>query len=209
MIFLSGSDATRKGADILFSAFERIEASLSDEYHLSLVIASNYKAHSKFYPVTEACLARTRNAYIKSKSKNNVIFTPIYPPQLISYFYKKADIYVIPTRHDTPGMSILEAMSAGLPVITTGITSIPEFVEHGKNGFLIDVKDYDLRSDEYFEYAVAVMKNYLTTLIKDQSLRRNMGLNSIKRMETMFSLNYKIDRLASTFRSATMPNPNQ
>ncbi len=209
MIFLSGSDATRKGVDILFSAFERVEASLSGEYQLSLVIASNYKAHSKFYPVTEACLERTRNAYLKSKSRSNVIFTPIYPPQLISYFYKKADIYVIPTRHDTPGMSILEAMSAGLPVITTGITSIPEFVAHGKNGFLIDVKDYDLRSDEYFEYAVAVMQNYLTILIKDAALRHNMGLNSIKRMETMFSLDYKIDRLASTFRSATMPNQNQ
>lgn len=206
MIFLSGSDATRKGADILFSAFERVQASLGDEYQLSLVIASNYKAHSKFYPVTEACLTRTRNAYTKSKSMSNVIFTPIYPPQLVSYFYKKADIYVIPTRYDTPGMSILEAMAAGLPVITTNITSIAEFVDHGKNGFLIDIKDYDLKSDDYFEYAVSVVQNHLSTLIMDASLRRNMGANSIKRMETMFSLDYKIEKLATTFRSATMPN---
>lgn len=201
MIFLSGSEATRKGVDILFSAFERIEPLLSNEYRLSLVMASNYKKHSEFFPVTEACLARTRNAYIQSKYRSNVIFTPIYPPQLISYFYGKADIYVMPTRYDTPGMSILEAMAAGLPVITTSITSIPEFVAHEKNGFLIDVKDYDLRSDEYFEYAVEEMQKYLTILIRDASLRRTMGLDSIRRMETMFSLDYKIDRLVSTFKS--------
>jgi glycosyltransferase involved in cell wall biosynthesis len=164
-------------------------------------MASNYKKHSEFFPVTEACLARTRNAYIQSKNRSNVIFTPIYPPQLISYFYGKADIYVMPTRYDTPGMSILEAMAAGLPVITTSITSIPEFVAHEKNGFLIDVKDYDLRSDEYFEYAVEEMQKYLTILIRDASLRRSMGLDSIRRMETMFSLDYKIDRLVSTIKS--------
>jgi len=201
MIFLSGSEATRKGADILFNAFERVEASLSGEYRLSLVMASNYKKHSSFFPVTEACLARTKDAYIKSKSRRNIIFTPVYPPRLVSYFYRRADIYVIPTRYDTPGMSILEAMSAGLPVITTGITSIPEFVSHGKNGFLIDVKNYDLRSDDYFEYAVEQMTCYLTTLIRDSSLRRDMGLESTKRMETLFSLAYKVDRLDSTFRS--------
>ena len=207
MIFLSGGDATRKGVDILFNAFERVEASLPDEYKLRLVIASNYRKHTKFYPVTEECLTRTRNAYIKSKSKKNVIFTPIYPPQLVTYFYQKADIYVLPTRYDTPSMSIFEAMSAGLPIITTGITSIPELVEHGNNGFLIDVKDYDLRSPEYFEYAVETVQNYLSVLIRDASLRRDMGLKSKKRMETKFSLDYKIGRLNNVFQSAATPIP--
>ena len=202
-IFLSGGDATRKGVDILFSSFERVEALLPSEYKLKLIIASNYKKHTKFYPVTEECLARTRNAYVKSKSKKNVIFTPIHPPQLVAHFYRKADIYVLPTRYDTPGMSILEAMAAGLPIITTGITSIPEIVEHGKNGFLIDVKDYDLKSHDYFEYAVEVVTNYLTILIKDASLRREMGTYSTYLMDTRFSLDYKIDRLATIFRSAT------
>ncbi|GEM_PF-6114314 len=199
MIFLSGSDATRKGADILFSAFERVEATLSGDYQLSLVMASNYKKHTDFYPVSEACLARTRDAYLRSQSRSNVIFTPVYPPRLISYFYRKADIYVIPTRYDTPGMSILEAMAAGLPVITTGITSIPEFVAHGENGFLIDTGDYDLRSDEYFEHAVETTTTHLIALIQDMDLRMRMGRESTKRMETLFSLDYKIDRLDSVF----------
>lgn len=198
-IFLSGSEATRKGADILFRAFENVERTLSDKYRLFLVMASNYKKHSNFFPVTEKCLERTRRAYHKSKSKNNVVFSPIYPPRLVSYFYQKADIYVIPTRYDTPGMSILEAMCAGLPVITTNITSIPELVRHGNNGFLIDVKDYDLRSEDYYEYAVKELEKYLTRLIENVSLRRQMGENSIQRMEKYLHFGYKMNRLNEIF----------
>lgn len=200
-IFMSGAEAARKGADILFNAFEKVEEKLSGHYQLNLVMAANYKKNTAFYKVSNECMKRTRMAYIKSKTKRNVIFSPIYPPSLVKHFYRKADIYVMPTRYDTPGMSILEAMSFGLPVISTKITSIPELVKHEYNGYLIDTKDYDLLSTEYFEHAVLDLEKYLTTLIEDADLRQEMGRNSLRLMDKSLNFDYKIDRLDDIFKS--------
>ena len=200
-IFMSGADAARKGADILFKAFENIEEKLAGQYKLNLIMAANYRKNTPFYRVTDKCMERTRRAYKKSRLKSNVIFSPVYPPSVVNHFYRRADIYVIPTRYDTPGMSILEAMSFGLPVVTTNITAIPELVIHEYNGYLIDVKDYDLRSEAYYDYAVIELEKYLTELIVDAELRREMGNNSLQRMRETLSFEYKKQRLEETFMS--------
>jgi glycosyltransferase involved in cell wall biosynthesis len=50
--------------------------------------------------------------------------------------YQRADIFVFPS-HNTPAMTILEAMSYELPVVTTDVFANPELVQDGKTGFLI------------------------------------------------------------------------
>jgi glycosyltransferase involved in cell wall biosynthesis len=45
-------------------------------------------------------------------------------------------LFLCPTRQDAQGVSMCEAMSSGLVPITSNNTAIPEFVEHGVNGFL-------------------------------------------------------------------------
>lgn len=197
--FMAGSGAGCKGADIIFQAFESLERKFAGHYQLNLVMASNYRRNYDFYSVNEDCLARTRQAYKKSLSKSNVYFSPMYPPCIVNYFYKNADVYVIPTRYDSFSFSVLEAINYGLPIVASDITAISEVVKNGQNGFLIDVKDFDLQSDAYFEYATAELEKYLTILIESADLRLKMGEESVKLAKSKFNLEYKKNRLKELF----------
>ena len=50
--------------------------------------------------------------------------------------YRRADVFLFPTRLEGLPLSVLEAMSCGLPVVGSDLTSMPEAVEHGVTGLL-------------------------------------------------------------------------
>lgn len=54
----------------------------------------------------------------------------------ISALHKEYGVFICPTRWDSQGVSMCEAMSSGLVPISTNITAIPEFVKHNKTGLL-------------------------------------------------------------------------
>jgi len=198
-IFLSGSAAFLKGVDIVFYAFENLNKKFKKHYNLSLIMASNHKPYGCWYPLPKDAVERLYDVYRKSKKIQNVYFGPIYPKCLISYFYRNADIFVLPSRCDSFGVAVVEAMSYGLPVVTTNINSFPERVYHGKNGFLIDVKNFAVESNRFFNHAVKELEKYLTILIEDDFLRLKMGEESREIVKQKFSIEYKKKRLKEVF----------
>jgi glycosyltransferase involved in cell wall biosynthesis len=52
--------------------------------------------------------------------------------------YAQADIFVMPSLTEAFGVVFLEAMAAGLPVIGTRVGGIPEIIEDGHNGMLVE-----------------------------------------------------------------------
>lgn len=56
-------------------------------------------------------------------------------------FYRAADLYVSAARSDGTSVSLLEAMSSGLPVVVTDHPSNREWVEEGRNGWLASTGD--------------------------------------------------------------------
>lgn len=73
-----------------------------------------------------------------SKQVNaNISFHPRFlHQQEIADLHRDYGVYLTPSRTDAQGVSMCEAMSSGLPVITSDVGGIPEFVEDGKTGFL-------------------------------------------------------------------------
>jgi len=68
----------------------------------------------------------------------------IHFPGLVSHsevhaWYENADVYVAPGYYESFGMSIIEAMAAGLPVVACGGGAVPEVVSHGRTGLVVDV----------------------------------------------------------------------
>ena len=60
--------------------------------------------------------------------------------RLIDY-YAAMDLFMFPSRYEALGSAVLEAMSLGLPVIASDVGGIPEIVQPGVNGFLINPTD--------------------------------------------------------------------
>ena len=53
-------------------------------------------------------------------------------------FYAAGDVYVSPSKEDSFGLPVLEAMACGLPVITSAAAGVSELVKDGVNGFVLD-----------------------------------------------------------------------
>ena len=62
----------------------------------------------------------------------------IVPPVEISAYYAASDVFILPSMfQETFGLVLLEAFSAGIPVIAFRSGGIPELVENGKNGLVV------------------------------------------------------------------------
>ena len=64
--------------------------------------------------------------------------------------YRQGDVYVYPTTLEGIGLTIAEALSSGLPVITPDVPPMNEFVRHGENGYLLRPYQYRSRHDAYY-----------------------------------------------------------
>jgi glycosyltransferase involved in cell wall biosynthesis len=70
--------------------------------------------------------------------KSNIIFTGYYPDKKLPLLYQAADVFAFSTFYEHHPFAVLEALSTGLPIVTTTVGGIPETIESGKNGFLVE-----------------------------------------------------------------------
>ncbi len=78
-------------------------------------------------------------------------------------FYKRADLFVLPTYAECLPISMIEAMAAGLPVVSTTVGGIPDLIEDGVEGFLVAPGDVEALADR------------IARLINNPAERRRMG----------------------------------
>lgn len=90
--------------------------------------------------------------------------------------FSKADIFAFPTLNETFGLVNLEAMQFSLPVVSTFEGGIPDVVEEGKTGFLVEKGNAEAFADK------------LEILIKNVELRKQMGNRGKLRFEQHFTL---------------------
>ena len=61
--------------------------------------------------------------------------------------YQAIDVCVVPARQEGGPKALLEAMASGVPLVTTRVGQAPELVQHGSNGWLVDVDDVESLAD--------------------------------------------------------------
>ena len=80
--------------------------------------------------------------------KNNLTFTGYFPDKKLPRLYQAADVFAFSTFYENLPFAVLEALSTGLPVVTTSVGGIPEMINSGKNGFLVQPSNVRALSDK-------------------------------------------------------------
>ena len=87
-------------------------------------------------------------------------------PKRINQMYTAADIFCLPSHWEGIANAVVEAMSCGLPVLTSNVCGHPELITSGKNGVLVPPKQPEMVFTE------------LKKLIADENYRDTLGANA-------------------------------
>jgi glycosyltransferase involved in cell wall biosynthesis len=66
-----------------------------------------------------------------------VVFAGFVPNENLGAYYRSADVFALPSEFDNSPNVVLEAMSAGLPVVATDVGGVAQYVEAGRGGELV------------------------------------------------------------------------
>lgn len=114
----------------------------------------------------------------------NLYFEGFLDKKQLEIFYENSKVIVVPSKClETFGLVIVEAFSNYTPVIASNIGGMVDIVEHGKNGYLVNVGD------------INAIKNHILELYNDESNFQKMALNSFKSYKDMYSSEIYYERL--------------
>jgi glycosyltransferase involved in cell wall biosynthesis len=123
--------------------------------------------------------------------QNNVLLAGAQPQTQLRRRLAAANVFVLPSVIDTDGgmdnlpTVIMEAMTTGLPVVSTNIGGIPEMVIENETGFLVQPGD------------VAGMADAIETVINDSSSAARLGNSGHERARTLFSIEKNVRELCA------------
>lgn len=104
--------------------------------------------------------------------KNDVLF--LGKQENIAELFSISDLKLLLSEKESFGLVLLEAMACGVPGIGTNIGGIPEVIEHGTNGYLVELGDVD---------AVA---RYAIELLSDEAKLVQFRMNALDSVQTKF-----------------------
>jgi len=161
-----------KGHSVLIHAFEKV---IRDAGNARLMI------------VGEGYLQKDLERLVSKKGlEGKVLFTgfQMNVRDIMACF----DVAILPSFFEGMGRVLLEAMAMKKPVVGSRVGGIPELIEDGVNGFLVDPGNID-------QLAAAILR-----ILKDRGLAKKMGAAGRKKIQDKFSADYmvaSIDRVYS------------
>jgi glycosyltransferase involved in cell wall biosynthesis len=159
----------QKGCDTLIDAFARIAAE-HPELHL-LIVGPDQIGWKAELARKAASLGATRRI---------TWCAPIYGDDKWAFF-RKADAYILPTNFENFGISIVEALACGLPVLISNKAAVWREIESAQAGFV---------SDNTVRGTAEILEKWATASVEQ---RDRMRANALR----CFRENYDIDRVAT------------
>lgn len=117
-----------------------------------------------------------------------VIFTG--STQNVAPYLRSADLFVLPSISEGFSLSVLEALACGLPVVATPVGAIPELIQHGQNGWIVEVDN------------LQDLGNSIRKLMDDPDLRTCLGHAGRQSVEKKYSLSTIASELIDLYRLA-------
>lgn len=139
-----------------------------------------------FYIIGNGPLWREINDLIIKNNLKNV-FLLGEKKDIFKYLYL-ADIYLSTSFYEGLPISILEAMSVGLPIVASDVIGNSDAIENEKSGYLYEINN--------FKEAVIKIKK----LSKSSNLRKKFGYSSFVRQRTLFSKELMIKKYSDLYK---------
>ena len=113
----------------------------------------------------------------------------LQPKERLPDFYGQMDIVVIPSRFEGFGLTAIEAMAAGVPVVTSAVDGLGEVMADGKTGLLFESENAEALAEA------------VTTLLDDDELRERFAAAGAERVRKHFSYNIYKKSLIELYES--------
>ncbi len=153
LLLYVGRLAPEKNLEMLLAAFRKIADKMPDAY---LVVAGSGKSAS-------ALKRLARQMEIAPR----VVFTGFLGRTKLDPLYKASDLFLFPSKTETQGLAVGEALAAGTPAVVVNGGGAPEAIRDGENGYVVE--------DE-----PALMADRALRLLSDEPLRRKMAASARK-----------------------------
>lgn len=120
---------------------------------------------------------------------DRILFLPEVQVWEIPDWYKSLDLYVAPQRWEGFGLTPLEAMSCGLPVVATKVGAFEELVVNGVTGQLIDADD------------LAHMSQSITSYLDHTNKIKEHGVSARNHVLQNFKIEHEADSLNTIYKT--------
>lgn len=174
VVLFTGRLIAAKGIGFLVEAIPRILKEYPDTVFLFVGAGNSkpYQAQLKMMGVSPKNFSFL--GYLKETS------------DLLKY-YQASSIYVAPTLYENLPIRVLEAMSCSIPVVASNVCAIPEAVQSGVNGILVEPQSIEQLADS------------ICLLLGDEKLRRKLGDNARKTVLEKFDWKLNVFRTTDLF----------
>ncbi|UCG50847.1 MAG: glycosyltransferase [Candidatus Latescibacterota bacterium] len=159
---------SNKGLDYLIKAFAKVRKKST----AVLMIgggSKNPKAH-------EVDVKRSLTELVDTLDLGDwVTFTGYVPDEDLDTYYREARLFVLPSKYEPFGMTVLEAMACGTPVVATGYGGLRHVLTNGTDSLLVDPSDPE-------ELSSAILD-----VLTNESLAARLSDAGLKLIEERFS----------------------
>lgn len=169
VVFIGGKEAKRKGIEDIIKSIQVLK-----DKKIKIIILGDV---DKRY--ISICKSKDIDKYVEFKG----FVTELDKINILN----KSDIYILPSYAEGLPISILEAMSAGLAVVSTFVGSIPDVIEIGENGYLINPGEY--KKLAYF----------IKFLAENEEIRKKISRNNKEKIRNFYSIDVLEKKLNSLY----------
>ncbi len=174
-----------KGHDLLLRAFARL---LDDVPDATLVIGGGSQNPEER---ERSVLASMQAIIDETGIGERVEIVGYVPDDLLVAYYRQARVFVLPSLFEPFGMTALEAMSCGTPVVASRLGGIQGVIDSERNGLLVDPSDRD-------EFATALLR-----ILRDPALANRLGDAGRETVRKEYSWEAIAERHLSVYREYT------
>jgi len=169
----------QKGVDIFVDAMRKV--CTEDPLAVGIICGQTTTEHRDF---EKDLRARITGAGLSDR----IIFLGTQPSDRLPLLFAALDVYVAPQRNEGFGLTPIEAMACGVPVIATTAGAFEEMVLNGETGYIVEIEDIKNLTERLIE------------LLSNEPRRKTLAKASIERVAQNFDIKGEAAALVKLYK---------